>query len=304
MKLLKSNLLFLVGTALLVLTMQACKDDEFGVPLASTQASFEYNVTEIVVDENEEIIHYQVDLFNKSLLAQSYHWDFGNGETSTAENPVVIYTSSGKYTITLTITPVNEGLYYNKLVKSESIPLGKQVLLYEDFSSGRNSLDEDEWAPEGWQAIDNDGDGFNWYASYRMSEGDSIFSLRSQSWAGGGVGALTPDNWLVTPEINLTGYDQDASVTFRFTVGVTANTLAYRKEHYGVFIAIGNDNIDSFTLLSEETFTEETPRMVPLEREVDISEFSGNIVYVAIRHYNVTDMDRIFVEEVELFVIE
>jgi hypothetical protein len=56
--------------------------------------------------------------------------------------------------------------------------------------------------------------------------------------------------------------------------------------------------------LSEETFTEETPRMVPLEREVDISEFAGNIVYVAIRHYNVTDMDRIFVEEVELFVIE
>jgi PKD repeat protein len=68
--------------------MQACKDDEFEIPLASTQANFEYDVTEIVVDENEEIIHYQVDLFNKSLLAQSYHWDFGNGETSTEENPL------------------------------------------------------------------------------------------------------------------------------------------------------------------------------------------------------------------------
>ena len=56
--------------------------------------------------------------------------------------------------------------------------------------------------------------------------------------------------------------------------------------------------------MSEETFTEETPRMVPLEREIDISGFAGDIVFMAIRHYNVTDMDRIFVEEVELFVIE
>lgn len=293
----------LIFIVLLLLVLQACKDDEPEVPMASTQANFEYNVTEIVIDENEEIIHYQVNLFNKSLLAQSYQWDFGNGETSTEENPVVTYTSSGRYTIKLTVTPRNEGLYYSNLVKSEAFAFGKQVLLYEDFSSGRDFLDENEWAPEGWQAIDNDGDGFNWYASYRISDGDTIFSLRSQSWDGT-AGALTPDNLLITPEINLTDYDEEASITFRFTVGVTANTLAYRKEHYGVFIAVGNDNIDSFTLLSEETFTEDTPRMVPLEREVEISEFAGNIVYVAIRHYNVTDMDRIFVEEVELFVIE
>jgi hypothetical protein len=62
-----------------------------------------------------------------------------------------------------------------QLVKSEALPLGKQVLLYEDFSSGRDFLDEDFWAPEGWQAVDNDGDGFNWYASYRLSEGDTFF---------------------------------------------------------------------------------------------------------------------------------
>jgi hypothetical protein len=301
----KSRILnqLLLIVPLFALVLNGCKDDELDVPLSSTQADFEYAVTEIVIDENEEIIHYQVDLFNKSLLAQSYQWDFGNGETSTAENPVVTYTSSGKYTIKLTVTPLNEGLYYNNLVKIEALPLGKQVLLYEDFSSGRDFLDEDYWAPEGWQAIDNDGDGYNWYASYRLSESDTIFSLRSQSWDGS-AGALTPDNWLVTPEISLTDYDEEASITFRFTVGVTANTLAYRKEHYGVFIAVGNDNIESFTLLSEETFTEETPRMVPLEREIDISGFAGDIVFMAIRHYNVTDMDRIFVEEVELFVIE
>ncbi|MBE0661580.1 MAG: choice-of-anchor J domain-containing protein [Bacteroidales bacterium] len=293
---------FLIGLSLLFLSINACKEDEFDVPQASTQAKFDYEVRVIVIDEELGIENYEVKLFNRSVLAKSLLWDFGNGATSTEENPVVIYTNAGRYTITLTVMPHNEGLHYSNLVKIESFAFGKQVLLYEDFSSGRDYLDEAEWAPEGWQAIDNDDDGFNWYASYRLSAGDTIFSLRSQSYDGS-TGALTPDNWLVTPEINLTSYDE-ADVTFRFTVGVTANTLVYRKEHYGVFIAIGNDNIESFTLLSEETFTEETPRMVPLEREVDISEYAGQIVFLAIRHYNVTDMDRIFVEEVELFVIE
>ena len=304
MKPIKSFLTILAGTAIMLLLMNACKDDEIIVPPASTQANFTYEITEIVIDEDEGIKHYQVRLFNKSLLAQSYHWDFGNGETSGEENPVVTYTSSGKYIITLNVTAKTEGLHYNKLTKSESLALGKQILLYEDFSSGRDFLEDDSWAPEGWQAIDNDGDGYNWYASFRVSEGDTIFSVRSQSWGGSAIGALTPDNWLITPEVDLTGYNDEASITFWFTVGITANTPAFKKEHYGVFIAEGTDQISAFKLLEEETFTEDTPRMTPLEREIDISAYAGKIVFLAIRHYNVTDMDRMFVEEIELYAIE
>jgi hypothetical protein len=282
--------------ALLVFGILACKDDEPGVPLASTQADFDYEVTEIIVNEDEGIIHYQVTLFNKSILAQSYIWDFGNGETSTEENPVVTYTSAGKYTITLSVAPAND-LYYNNLVKSESFAFGKQVILYEDFSEGIDFIDEDSWAPEGWQAIDNDGDGFNWYVGLRQE----VLSMRSQSWDGS---PLTPDNWLILPELNLTDYDEGASVTFRYTVGITANTPQYRQEHYGIFISVGNDNIDNFELLFEETFTTETPNWTPQERNIDISEYAGDIVFLAIRHFNVTDMDRIFIEEVEVYVIE
>ena len=304
MKILNFKTVFPAIIAILVFMVYACRDDDFEVPAASTQADFDYEVTVLIIDEEEGIEHYEVKLFNKSILAESYLWDFGNGETSTEENPTVVYTSSGRYTIQLTVGAANEGLYYNSLTRTEALALGKQVLLYEDFSSGRDFLDDDSWAPEGWQAIDADGDGYNWYASYRTSEGDSIFSLRSQSWGGSAVGALTPDNWLITPEINLTEYSDEVSITFRFTVGITANTPAFRKEHYGVFIAEGTDQLFAFELLDEETFTEETPRMTPLEREIDISAYAGKIVHLAIRHYNVTDMDRMFVEEVELYLIE
>jgi hypothetical protein len=297
MKAIKFNVLLLSGILLLLFALKACKDDELEVPLASTQANFDYEVSVIVVDEELGIEHFEVELFNNSLMAKSYHWDFSNGETSTEKDPVVVYTTAGRYTITLSVTPTNEGLHYNKLSESVNLALGKQVLLSEDFNEGIDFLDEDTWAPEGWQTVDKDGDGINWYVGLRQD----VLSMRSQSWDGA---PLTPDNWLITPEINLLDYDQHATITFRYTVGVTATTPIYRQEHYGVFIAIGNDNLDSFESVFEETFTTETPNWEPQERNLDLKDFAGQIIYLAFRHYNVTDMDRIFIEEVELYVIE
>lgn len=45
-----------------------------------------------------------VRFFNQSAYANSYHWDFGDGEESTDENPVHIFRETGKYTVTFTIT--------------------------------------------------------------------------------------------------------------------------------------------------------------------------------------------------------
>jgi hypothetical protein len=299
MKYLKFNIVYsLTSLLLLAFVFHACKDEGFDVPPASTQADFEYEINVIVIDEEEEIEHYEVRFTNKSILAQSYLWDFGNGETSTEENPTVIYTQPGSYNASLTVEPLNE-VYYNKLTKSVSLTFGKIVLLFEDFNEGIDYLDEDTWAPEGWKAIDNDGDGFNWYVGERQG----VLSMRSQSWTSG-TGPLEPDNWLITPEVDLTAFSNEATVTFRLTVGITASTPAFRQENYGVFIAVGNDNLDNFELLFNETFSTETPSWTAQERNIDISEYAGQIVYLAIRHYNVTDMDRIFVEEVELYVIE
>lgn len=298
MKALKINISGIILLLLLAIVIQSCKDEAFDVPPASTQADFEYEVNVIVIDEEEEIEHYEVQFTNKSILAQSYLWDFGNGENSTDANPSVTYTQPGGYIASLTVEPLNE-VYYNSLTKSVSFTFGKVVLLFEDFNEGIDYIDEDTWAPEGWKAIDNDGDGFNWYVGERQG----VLSLRSQSWSGD-AGPLEPDNWLITPEIDLTGFSNDATVTFRLNVGITASTPAFRQENYGVFIAVGNDNLDNFELLFNETFSTETPSWIAQERNIDISEYAGQVVYLAIRHYNVTDMDRIFVEEVELYVIE
>lgn len=41
---------------------------------------------------------------NSGLNGISYHWDFGDGDTSVLENPVHVYAQSGSYTVTLTVT--------------------------------------------------------------------------------------------------------------------------------------------------------------------------------------------------------
>ena len=54
---------------------------------------FSYSATDLVVTFN-----------NLSLGAESYLWDFGNGNTSIAPNPIWTYTAPGTYTVTLVAT--------------------------------------------------------------------------------------------------------------------------------------------------------------------------------------------------------
>jgi PKD repeat protein len=48
---------------------------------------------------DESVFDYDMPLENKSWL-----WDFGDGETSTEQNPIHIYTTDGSFTVSLTIT--------------------------------------------------------------------------------------------------------------------------------------------------------------------------------------------------------
>ncbi len=44
----------------------------------------------------------EITFINQSINATSYHWDFGDGNTSTEVNPKHTYQNAGTYTVTLT----------------------------------------------------------------------------------------------------------------------------------------------------------------------------------------------------------
>lgn len=90
-------------------------------PAASTVADFSYTVS------NNAIAPATVTFTNKSVNTSYFEWDFGNGETSNAQNPTVTYNQPGTYNVTLTVEP-EENLYYNRVTKEASIKIKAQPL--------------------------------------------------------------------------------------------------------------------------------------------------------------------------------
>jgi len=107
----KRNLIYLLFLLPAILFISGCKKYELGNPLPSTVADFTYTATN---NGNAPCV---VTFINKSLNATGYFWDFGNGQTSTEENPVVAFDTFNLYTVKLTCTAVND-VHYNSLVKT------------------------------------------------------------------------------------------------------------------------------------------------------------------------------------------
>ena len=87
------------------LVNSACFDvDDFSVSISKNKANFTSTTTN---DSNKPLT---VQFSDSSWgLITGWLWDFGDGTTSTEENPIHIYTKPGTYTIKLTVN----GPYYN-----------------------------------------------------------------------------------------------------------------------------------------------------------------------------------------------
>ena len=163
-------------------------------------------------------------------------------------------------------------------------PAGQEVLFFEGFEG----LD-DQALPEGWTSIDNDGDGNNWYGLTGFGDyahgGDGI--VTSASYAGG---ALTPDNWLVTPQIALQG---------TMKVYLRAQDPSWAGEHYAIYLSTTGNTVEDFTT----TLVEESSDLSGdyLEITADLSSYNGQLGYIAIRHFNCSDEFRLNVDDFGIY---
>ncbi len=80
-----------------------------------------------------EVEYLTVSFSNTSTYGVSYSWDFGDGETSTDENPVHSYAESGGYNVTLTATGV-EGSIPVSVTETVSVAEGTIAVLNGDFT--------------------------------------------------------------------------------------------------------------------------------------------------------------------------
>jgi len=98
--------------------------------------------------------------------------------------------------------------------------------------------------PSDWQGLDYDGDGNGWARVSFSDEGyqNGDYCMSSESWQSG-VGALTPDNWLIIPDVELGG-----TLTF-YMRGVDPS---FPQENIGVFVTTASlDVVFSITPAGE-----------------------------------------------------
>lgn len=145
---------------------------------------------------------------------------------------------------------------------------------------------EDSSLLSDWSVIDNDGDGNGWaYYNVDNKAYSGSYAFLSASYDNTS-GALTPDNWLITPKVTLGG-----KVSF-FACGFDPN---YAAEVFAVYVCVGEpSSIEDFVMVSDGDITA-TGTMT--KYEFDLSSYEGE-GYVAIRHYNCSDMFYLEVDDV------
>ena len=161
-----------------------------------------------------------------------------------------------------------------------SLRIQGQVVFSESF--------DDDAFPSGWTAIDADGDNHNWVLeSFNPHSGTGHFASASYDNA-----ILFPDNWLISPLIELPA---GAELSF----WVVAQDSDWVGEHWGVYISTEEEiSISDFVSLYQAVSAPSTYEQVT----IDLSDYAGQSVRIAFRHYNCSDQFWLNIDDVTISV--
>ncbi|NEN23263.1 T9SS type A sorting domain-containing protein [Cryomorpha ignava] len=146
--------------------------------------------------------------------------------------------------------------------------------------------------PDCWQTIDADGDGNSWNLLPAANLAfDGVVAARSESYINPpGAGAITPDNYLITPLLDIV----DGDSLYYVVRAISAN---FPAENYSVLVSTTGTEISDF---SDEVLTEVLESAAYEGRSVDLSGYAGESIYIAFRHHDVTDQFAFLIDAIYL----
>ena len=154
--------------------------------------------------------------------------------------------------------------------------------------------------PTGWVTIDADGDGFNWAVMNHTDDrmvphtGDAL--VASASYDNEGEVALTPDNWLITTGITIPADANQPTLSW----WVTGQDADWAEEHYAVYISTSGQTVSDF---SSAAVYEGDATGEYVQQTVNLSSFVGQTIYIAFRHYNITNMFFLNIDDIEVYTM-
>lgn len=244
----------------------------------------------------------------RSALDRKVTWKSLNPEVATVDQEGWVYSqAAGNATITASAGGVTANLNVVVMPDIDFVT----VPYLEDF--------EDTLTFDNWTIIDQDGDGYAWWhiqkenleniSGFTTHDGDGCASSSSYM---NSIGALTPDNWLISPIIQL-----NSSSNYLCCWLGHQDTSGYDKEHYAVYIseyATEGPSTEGCTLLTEGTITQgNLTESYVLTETIDSrnwekhvvripDQFNGKLVYISFRHFDCTDMFWLNVDDVSITV--
>lgn len=169
------------------------------------------------------------------------------------------------------------------------LTVNAQVIFADDFN------DEDI---SDWTLIDADGDGKNWGDMFQVTNGEvppvavTPVSLISRSWQGT---ALTPDNWAITQAIVIPAGEGAVNLTWK----AQAAAETWSLEKYGVYVGTSAETADLLASpINWVGVHEGGAAGTIINKTLDLTSFAGQTVYVAFRHFDVTDQDFLSIDDV------
>ena len=160
---------------------------------------------------------------------------------------------------------------------------GDSVLLHASFN---------EAIPQNWLNIDQDGDGNRWclysdifgYAGRGYENSNCVASSSEYN--------ITPDNYLVSPEIHIPG-----SGGYTLSFWVSALDANKYRESYTVYVGKIKDGafVPTGTLLSTTT-----DDCLLHYQKINLDNYKGHNLRIAFRHHNTSQMAHLLIDEVNV----
>ena len=215
----------------------------------------------------------------------------------------------------VTATTTNEGNHiewvfdhgYNPYGGNTPGPGGNASTFTQDFEGGLND----------WTVIDGNNDGWTWCLTSAIPSTWTYYASLTLDWYHGGsnaicsgsyingVGALTPNEYLVSPQVTLAAGSQ-------LSFWVAATDASYPADHFGV--CVSDNGTSDWTMVQEWTLTAKKSGLMGgsasrngeglrlgtwYNYTVDLSAYAGQ-KYIAFRHFNCTDQYIMCLDDIEL----
>ena len=223
----------------------------------------------------------------ESPLAETFAWTVdGTAVPSITDTLSYTFSTVGIHTVSVTVSNTIGSATATHTVEVYSCDEVQTLPYFEGFENDLSAC---------WQNIDNDGDGYYWTPTFQYAAHTGNGMIYSASYLNS-VGALSPDNWLITPAVDLS-----SNATLSFWVCAQDDRWGY--EHYGVYISTTGTDTADFTLLFEETLDANSGAKTPSpwkQKTISLYDYTGQTVRIAFRHFNCSDMFYLNIDDIEI----